>query len=164
MFKIHEKQLTKKIENVLPDFVNAVKLAAKGESKKQIIIHQDAFSADYDEYELLGMAIKYAGLYGVSITIQGLNRETLFTKEDMELVELLKKEISHLHVNIRAINALKQRRIGKIKTIYDLVKMTNADFDKVPYLVKIHQKQIIGELDKLGLSIGMDLSKVKHLL
>jgi DNA-directed RNA polymerase alpha subunit len=164
MFELHEKQLTKKIENILPDFVNAVKSAAKEESKKQIIIHQDAFSADYDEYELLGMAIKYAGLYGVSITIQGLNRETLSTKEDVELVELLKKEISHLHVNMRATNALKLRRKGKIKTLYDLVKMTNAEFDKVPYLIKTHRKQIIGELERLGLSIGMDLSKVQHLL
>jgi hypothetical protein len=31
-----------------------------------VLLHQDAFAADYqeDEYKLLGMAIKYAGLRG----------------------------------------------------------------------------------------------------
>ena len=41
------------------------------------IIHQDGFAADYNEYELLGMAIKYAGLYGKEIHIIGKNLETL---------------------------------------------------------------------------------------
>lgn len=162
MFELHEKQLTNKIEKNLPDFANAVKSAAKEERKKLIIIHQDAFAADYDEYELLGMAIKYAGLYGVGITIQGLNRETLCDKEDMALVELLKKEISYLNVNIRGINVLKLH--GKIKTLYDLVNITNEQFTKMPYLIKTHQRQVVDELERLGLKIGMDLSKIKHLL
>jgi hypothetical protein len=41
------------------------------------VIHQDAFSVEYDEYELLGMAIKFAGLYGREVRIIGKNRETL---------------------------------------------------------------------------------------
>jgi hypothetical protein len=32
---------------------------------------------DYDEHELLGMAIKFAGLYGKEIRIVGKNRGTL---------------------------------------------------------------------------------------
>ena len=32
--------------------------------------HQDAFGVDYDEYELLGMAIKFAGLYGKEVRIE----------------------------------------------------------------------------------------------
>jgi hypothetical protein len=32
---------------------------------------------DYDEYELLGMAIKFAGLFGKEVRIVGKNRGTL---------------------------------------------------------------------------------------
>lgn len=118
--------------------------------------------ADYDEYELLGMAVKYAGLYGVSITIQGLNRETLCSKEDIELVELLKKEISHLNVNVRAIHLLRHRY--NINTLYDLVKLNNAEFVQLKEIIKTHQNQIFDELERLGLKIGMDLEKIKHLV
>ena len=43
-----------------------------------MLLHQDAFAAGYhdDEYTLLGMAIKYAGLYGVMVTVGGKNHET----------------------------------------------------------------------------------------
>ena len=43
-----------------------------------ILLHQDAFAAgfDTDEYILLGMAIKYAGLYGINIQIIGNAGET----------------------------------------------------------------------------------------
>jgi hypothetical protein len=41
-------------------------------------MHQDAFAAGYDEdeYMLLGMAVKYAGLHGVEVTFIGKNHET----------------------------------------------------------------------------------------
>lgn len=44
-----------------------------------VAIHQDCFAIDYDdeEYKLLGMCIKYAGLYGVSVRILGKAGETL---------------------------------------------------------------------------------------
>ena len=44
-----------------------------------LIIHQDAFAADYQdaEYVLLGKAIKYAGIFGKEVHIIGRNRETL---------------------------------------------------------------------------------------
>jgi hypothetical protein len=39
------------------------------------VLHQDAFAAGYhkDEYILLGLAIKYAGLHNVAVTIIGKN-------------------------------------------------------------------------------------------
>jgi hypothetical protein len=42
------------------------------------VLHQDAFAARYDddEYTLLGMAVKSAGLHGVVITVMGKNHET----------------------------------------------------------------------------------------
>jgi hypothetical protein len=42
-------------------------------------MHQDAFAADYqeDEYRLIGMAIKFAGICGKEIRIHGRNRETV---------------------------------------------------------------------------------------
>lgn len=61
------------VESYLPDFVKAV------ESETDIIVlHQDAFAAGYDddEYTLLGMAIKYAGLHGKELTIIGKSHET----------------------------------------------------------------------------------------
>jgi hypothetical protein len=44
-----------------------------------VLLHQDAFAADYqeDEYTLLGMAIKYAGLRGKEVRVIGRNRSPL---------------------------------------------------------------------------------------
>ena len=44
-----------------------------------MLLHQDAFAADYqeDEYRLLGMAIKYAGLRGKEVRVIGKNRSSL---------------------------------------------------------------------------------------
>jgi hypothetical protein len=43
------------------------------------MLHQDASAAGYqeDEYTLLGMAIKYAGLRGKEVRVIGKNRSTL---------------------------------------------------------------------------------------
>ena len=48
-----------------------------------VLLHQDAFAADFqeDEYTLLGMAIKYAGLRGKEVRVIGKNRSSL-GKED----------------------------------------------------------------------------------
>ena len=67
-----EKVLRTAMERLLPDFVKSCK-----EIGDSLLIHQDTFGADYDEYELLGMAIKFAGLYGKELHIIGKNRETL---------------------------------------------------------------------------------------
>ena len=60
------------MEGMLPDFVTSCR-----ETVGPLLIHQDAFAVDYEEYELLGMAIKFAGLYGKEVRIIGKNRGTL---------------------------------------------------------------------------------------
>lgn len=67
------------VEQYLPDFARGIaEIAAKGEQDATLVIHQDAFAAGYDdgEYTLLGMAIKYAGLRGVNVSVIGTNHET----------------------------------------------------------------------------------------
>ncbi len=67
------------VKKYLPDFARGVaEIAAKGEQDSTMILHQDAFAAgyDHDEYTLLGMAVKYAGLHGVQLTVTGTNHET----------------------------------------------------------------------------------------
>jgi hypothetical protein len=69
------------VEKYLPDFARGVKAIAersKEEKDSTLLLHQDAFAAGYhdDEYVLLGMAVKYAGLYGVTVTVHGTNHET----------------------------------------------------------------------------------------
>jgi hypothetical protein len=72
------------IRRVLPDFVKSC-----GKAEDVIILHQDSFAADYqdDEYRLLGMAIKFAGLHGKEVRIIGTNRETLKGSGKPELVQ-----------------------------------------------------------------------------
>jgi len=67
--------LQTEIEARLPDFVAMV----RNSSNEIVILHQDAFAADYqaNEFDLLGKAIKYAGMFGRTVQIVGRNRETL---------------------------------------------------------------------------------------
>ena len=69
---------------MLPDFVKAC-----ATNEDVIILHQDSFAADYqqDEYVLLGMAIKFAGLHGKEVRITGTNRETLKGSGKPELIQ-----------------------------------------------------------------------------
>ena len=66
--------LIKTMENLLPDFVRSCR-----EKNDVVVLHQDAFAADYqeDEYKFLGIAIKFAGLCGREVRIIGKNRGTL---------------------------------------------------------------------------------------
>ena len=72
-----EKALIAEIEKVLPDFARTCR-----ESADVVVIHQDAFAADYqdEEYALFGKAMKFAGIYGKEIRVIGKNRETLTAK------------------------------------------------------------------------------------
>ena len=67
--------LQKEVEQKLPDFARMV----RDSSSDMVVMHQDAFAADYqeEEYRLLGMAVKYAGIMGKQITFRGRHRETL---------------------------------------------------------------------------------------
>ena len=51
-----------------------------------VLLHQDAFAADYqeDEYTLLGMAIKYAGLRGKEVRVIGKNRSSFAEEERIQ--------------------------------------------------------------------------------
>jgi hypothetical protein len=69
------------VAKYLPDFAKGIAetaLRAKEDKDTTMVLHQDAFAAGYhdDEYTLLGMAIKYAGLHGVVVTVIGRNHET----------------------------------------------------------------------------------------
>jgi len=70
-----ETVLVAAIEKMLPDFAKA----CRAPEPRIVIMHQDAFAADYqdEEYRLIGMAIKFAGLCGKEISIHGNNRETV---------------------------------------------------------------------------------------
>ena len=69
-----EAKLFSTLQEKLPDFIQKC-----NEPVDILILHQDAFAASYqeEEYTLLGMAIKYAGLVGKTVHIIGSNRETL---------------------------------------------------------------------------------------
>ena len=69
------------VEKYLPAFAKSVAQVgarANDDDADTVVLHQDAFAAGYDddEYTLLGMAVKYAGLHGVVITVIGKNHET----------------------------------------------------------------------------------------
>jgi len=51
-----------------------------------VLLRQDAFAADYqeDEYTLLGMAIKYAGLRGKEVRVIGKTRSFLGEEERVQ--------------------------------------------------------------------------------
>lgn len=69
-----EANLMAAIEAKLPEFARA----CREDGIPTIILHQDAFAADYqeEEYCLLGMAIKFAGVYGRHVLVSGINRGT----------------------------------------------------------------------------------------
>ena len=58
----------------LPNFVKEC-----ADDVEVVALHQDAFVADYrdDEYLLLGMAIKYAGLCGKEVQVIEKSRQTV---------------------------------------------------------------------------------------
>jgi hypothetical protein len=74
-FSQREAQLIREITEALPEFVEACK-DAKADF---VLLHQDAFAADYqaEEYLLLGKALKFAGITGKEVRITGTNRGTL---------------------------------------------------------------------------------------
>jgi hypothetical protein len=67
-------EFKRRFEDQLPEFARMC-----ADSVEEVIFHQDAFAADYQEQEfcLLGRAIKYAGLLGKNVHIVGRNSQTL---------------------------------------------------------------------------------------
>jgi hypothetical protein len=76
-----ESSLIATIRNQLPDFARMC-----ASDVETVILHQDAFGADYqeDEYKLLGMAIKYAGLRGKEVRVVGRNRSSFAEEERIQ--------------------------------------------------------------------------------
>ena len=76
-----ESNLVAIIRKKLPEFAKAC-----ADDTELVLIHQDAFATDYqeDEYALLGMAIKYAGLRGKEVRVIGKNRSTLREEEKIQ--------------------------------------------------------------------------------
>ena len=76
-----ECSLIATIRKNLPDFAKAC-----ADDTELVLLHQDAFAADYqeDEYTLLGMAIKYAGLRGKEVRVIGRNRSSFAEEERIQ--------------------------------------------------------------------------------
>jgi len=91
--KAARQKRRKQLHNILPEALppfNLQVLEAKGD---MILVHQDAFACDYhaDEYTMLGMAIKFAGDHGKSVSIHGWSGETC-GEEWAEEVEQLREQ------------------------------------------------------------------------
>src|SRR6201998_1147894 len=76
-----ESNLIATIRKKLPDFARMC-----ADDAEPVMLHQDAFAADYqeDEYMLLGMAIKYAGLRGKEVRVIGRNRSSFVEDERIQ--------------------------------------------------------------------------------
>jgi hypothetical protein len=70
-----EANLVAVVEKMLPEFARA----CRAHDTPVVIMHQDAFAADYqeEEYRLIGLAIKFAGICGKEVCIIGTNRQTI---------------------------------------------------------------------------------------
>ena len=70
-----EADLIADIEKMLPVFARA----CRASGAPVVVMHQDAFAADYqeEEYRLLGKAIKFAGICGKEVQIIGTNGSTV---------------------------------------------------------------------------------------
>ena len=70
-----EADLFAAIDKMLPEFARA----CRAHDVPIVVMHQDAFAADYqeDEYRLIGMAVEFADICGKEIHIHGRNRETV---------------------------------------------------------------------------------------
>ena len=76
-----ESNLIATIRKKLPDFARMC-----ADDAEYVLLHQDAFAADYqeDEYMLLGMAIKHAGLRGKEVRVIGRNRSSFAEEERIQ--------------------------------------------------------------------------------
>jgi len=76
-----ESSLIATVRKKLPEFAKAC-----ADETELVLLHQDAFAADYqeDEYLLLGMAIKYAGLRGKEVRVIATNRSSFGEEESIQ--------------------------------------------------------------------------------
>jgi hypothetical protein len=76
-----ESNLIAIIRKTLPEFAKAC-----ADDTELVFLHQDAIPADYqeDEYTLLGMAIKYAGLRGKEVRVVRRNQSSFAEEERIQ--------------------------------------------------------------------------------
>jgi hypothetical protein len=76
-----ESNLIATIRKKLPDFARMC-----ANDTELVMLHQDSFATDYqeEEYMLLGMAIKYAGLRGKEVRVVGRNRSSFSEEERIQ--------------------------------------------------------------------------------
>jgi hypothetical protein len=76
-----ESSLIATIRKKLPEFAKAC-----ADDSELVMLHQDSFAADYqdEEYTLLGMAIKYAGMRGKEVRVIGTNRSSFAEQERIQ--------------------------------------------------------------------------------
>jgi len=70
-----EANLIAAVEKMLPEFART----CRAQDTPFVVMHQDAFAADYqeEEYRLMGMAIKFACICGKEVRIIGTNRQSV---------------------------------------------------------------------------------------
>ena len=76
-----EASLIATVRTKLPDFARMC-----ADYSELVMLHQDSFAADYqdEEYALLGMAIKYAGLRGKEVRVIGTNRSSFAEEQRIQ--------------------------------------------------------------------------------
>ena len=76
-----DSSLIATISRKLPELAKAC-----ADEAEWVLLHQDAFAADHqeDEYTLLGMAIKYAGLRGKEVRVIGRNLSSFAEEERLQ--------------------------------------------------------------------------------
>ena len=76
------------IESEVPSFSHFIKEYID-KKQKHILIHQDAYAADYqdEEFALLGKVVKLCGTLGISIKIVGTNREALSSEKQSKIMK-----------------------------------------------------------------------------
>jgi len=88
-----ESSLIATIRTNLPDFARAC-----SNDTELVLLHQDSLATDYqeDEFRLLGMAIKYAGLPGKEVRVIGQNRSPLAKwRESSEQLSVMSESAGH---------------------------------------------------------------------
>jgi sulfite reductase beta subunit-like hemoprotein len=76
-----EANLMAAIRRKLPDFAQMC-----ADDTETVMLHQDSFAADYqdEEYMLLGIAIKYAGLRSKELRVIGRNHSSFNEEEKIQ--------------------------------------------------------------------------------
>jgi DNA-directed RNA polymerase subunit alpha len=96
--------------------------------------------------------VQYFELGEETVETQPVIEETQKPKIDEELISKLAKPIQELELSVRASNCLES---GKVETVGQLARMTEADILKIRSFGKTSLREVKRKLADLGLSLGM---------